>query len=261
MERLLNVPKPSLTRAPATPWDRADRLVYPLTIHSQPRLDRFGPSTAEPHQLSCAWIGFHDALRACRCWHYSGSMPSSKSNKIGVFEGGVFIGVVVFARGAAPAIGKPYGLEQTEVCELSRVALDVHKSPVSQIIREAIALVKTANPGLRLIVSYAAVEEGHHGGVYQAGNWIYEGPKASYKYRIGNQMVHGRTMSERAKRRGMTGPEYARSLGQAHMFPRISVTRHKYLMPLDRKMRRQIDDLAKPYPKLSEGRKVRSNEL
>jgi len=27
-------------------------------------------------------------------------------------------------------------------------------------------MTKAANPGLRLLISYAAVEEGHHGGIY-----------------------------------------------------------------------------------------------
>jgi hypothetical protein len=241
--------KTNLTRPPVKPWNRGERIVYPLTAHSQPRLDQFGPSTAEPHHLSFAWISFHDAMWACKEWHYSKTMPSSKTNKIGVFEQGKFIGAVVFGRGATPAIGKPYSLEQTEICELCRVALDRHKTPVSQILREAMAMVKAANPGLRLIVSYAATEEGHHGGVYQAGNWIYVGCKNSYKYQVGDQLIHGRSMSERARRKGMTSPEYARSLGHKESFPRIRVTRHKYLMPLDRKMRRQIEGLAVEYPK------------
>ena len=30
-------------------------------------------------------------------------------------------------------------------------------------------------PGLRLIVSYADKDQNHHGGIYRATNWIYEG--------------------------------------------------------------------------------------
>lgn len=39
----------------------------------------------------------------------------------------------------------------------TRVALASHKSPVTQIISEALGMVKQANPGLRLVVSYAAL--------------------------------------------------------------------------------------------------------
>ena len=225
----------------------AERLVLPLTAASQPQLDALGSSKVDPHQLSLAWIGYHDALWACQNWHYSKTMPSGKTVKVGVFEAGKFIGVVIFSRGATPRIGWPYKLEQTEVCELTRVALDAHKSPVSQIISEAIAMTKGANPGLRLLISYTALEEGHHGGIYQAGNWIYEGCVASHKFQIGDELVHGRTMSLRVKRLGMTQTELARSLGHEKL-PRIHLKRHKYLMPLDRKMRRQIEPLAKDYP-------------
>lgn len=226
---------------------KADRVVLPLTAASQPQLDKTGKSQASKHQLSLAWIGYHDALWACQTWHYTKRIPVGKTVKIGVFENGVFIGAVIFSRGATPRIGSPYGLVQTEVCELTRVALDKHKSPVTQIISEALRMVKEANPGLRLVVSYAALEEGHHGGIYQAGNWIYEGCVKSHVFKVKGELVHGRSMSLRVKRLGMTYAEYAHSLGFKQL-PRIHLKRHKYLMPLDRKMRRQIEPLAKEYP-------------
>lgn len=225
-----------------------ERIVLPLTTASQPQLDKTGPSQVPKHQLSLAWIGYHDALWACQNWHYTKKIPVGKTVKVGVFEDGKFIGAVIFSRGATPRIGSPYGLEQTEVCELTRVALTSHKSPVTQIISEALSMVKQANPGLRLVVSYAALEEGHHGGIYQAGNWIYEGCVKSHVFKIGDELVHGRSMSLRTKRLGMTYAEYAQSLGFKQL-PRIHLKRYKYLMPLDRKMRRQIDPLSKEYPK------------
>ncbi|AUQ66219.1 protein Mom [Phaeobacter inhibens] len=145
-------------------------------------------------------------------------MPTGKTVKIGAFEAGRFIGAVVFSRGATPRIGSPYGLEQVEVCELTRVALDNHKAPVTQIISEALAMLKALNPGLRLVISYAALEEGHHGGIYQAGNWIYEDCVASHAFEDGDKLVHGRTMSLRIKRLGMTYAEYAKSLGFEHRY-------------------------------------------
>jgi len=66
-------------------------------------------------------------------------------------------------------------------------------------------------------------------------------------FKDGDELVHGRTMSLRIKRLGMTYSEYAKSLGFEQL-PRVHLKRHKYLMPLDRKMRRQIEPLAKKYP-------------
>ncbi|WP_449441465.1 Mom family adenine methylcarbamoylation protein [Serratia entomophila] len=48
-------------------------------------------------------------------------------------------------------------------------------SPVSQILAKAIKFLSAVCPGLRLIVSYADKDQNHHGGIYQATNWIYEG--------------------------------------------------------------------------------------
>ena len=247
----LQIAKSFITQLIANPHRKPSaRLVYPLTAASQPHLDRLGPSKVDKHELSLAWVSYRDAKWAIENWHYSRSVPAGKTVKVGVFEQRQFIGVVIFSRGSTPKIGAPYGLEQTQVCELTRVALDAHKSPVSQIISEAIAMLRQQNPGLRLIVSYAATEEGHHGGIYQAGNWIYVGCKDSYKYRVGNQLIHGRTMSMRAGRMGLSGAEYLTHIGHPKA-PRLRVYRHKYLMPLDRKTRRQIAGLSQDAPKPS----------
>ncbi|MGV2431812.1 UNVERIFIED_CONTAM: protein Mom, partial [Pseudomonas aeruginosa] len=78
---------------------------------------------------------------------------------------------------------KPYGLTQIQGCELTRIALKNHKTPVSKILSIAIKFLKKQNPKLKLIVSFADPEQGHHGGVYQATNWIYSGQSGeSYKY-------------------------------------------------------------------------------
>ena len=49
-----------------------------------------------------------------------------------------------------------------------------------------------------MIVSYADTEQGHIGTVYQASNWRYLGEIDSYKIRFGDEILHGRTMNERA---------------------------------------------------------------
>ena len=66
----------------------------------------------------------HEAARySVLQWHYSKRMPIGRIVKFGVWEDGDFIGAILFARGASPHLGDKYGLQQTEVCELVRVAL------------------------------------------------------------------------------------------------------------------------------------------
>lgn len=192
----------------------------------------------------------HDAAKyACENWHYSNSIPKSKLVKIGAWENGVFIGVVIFSYGATPQIGSPYRLKQTQVCELTRVALKSHKNSVSKILSIAIKFLKKANPGLRLIVSYADQDMNHHGGIYQATNWVYEGivnVGTRSAFIIRGKKTHPRTI-------GLMGGIQSLKWVQKHLDSNATefFTRgkHKYLMPLDDEMRRQIEPLRKPYPK------------
>lgn len=191
----------------------------------------------------------HEAAKwAVEHWHYSKRMPKSKLVYIGVWEDKRFIGCVIFGYGATPEIGKPYGLKQIEICELVRVALDKHITPVSKILMIAIRLLAKQSPGLRLIVSFSDTAQGHHGGIYQATNWIYVGCENYHAYRVKGEIVHPRTLYDRY---GVGG----QSIPWLHKYvdPKAerleTEAKHKYLYPLDRAMRRQIAPLAKPYPK------------
>ena len=105
--------------------------------------------------LRLDWCSYEAAKYAVEHWHYSRSMVAGKSSKVGVWEDGKFIGCVVFSRGANNHLGSPYGLEQTDLCELTRVALTRHVAPVSRIVSIAVRMLRKQSPGLRLIVSFA----------------------------------------------------------------------------------------------------------
>lgn len=174
--------------------------------------------------LHLAPCGHDAAVFATTHWHYSKSMPSGKILKFGVWEYGKFIGVVLFSRGANNNIGAPFGLSQIEVCELTRVALTGHRSPVTKIISVAIILLRKTNPGLRLIISYADPEQGHEGVIYRAGNWVYLGrTKPQSKIQIGNKVVHKRTIV--SKFGSVSGFSYSRKLWK-----------HKYAYPIGKEM-------------------------
>jgi len=194
------------------------------------------------------WCSYEAAKYAVEHWHYSGSMPVGKTVKIGVWEDGDFIGVVIFSRGATPYIGRPYGLAQTQVCELARVALREHKAPVSRIVAVALRLLKKHNPGIRLVVSFADISRGHRGAIYQAGNWVYAGKcdnAGKHSFLIKGRVVHPRTLGSAGVPQNLTGARLldpnAQELGIG--------AKHRYLMPLDDAMRRQIEPLRQPYPK------------
>jgi hypothetical protein len=191
----------------------------------------------------------HKAARfAVMHWHYSQAMPIGKLVRYGVWEDDEFIGAVLYGRGASNALGSPYGLDHTEVCELVRVALKNHKAPVSQIVAKTIQLLKHNNPNMRLVVSFADPEEGHAGGIYKAGNWIYTGKTASsVEVFFNNKWTHPRlfnptgwgTVSKLQKITDEEKQELPRRKRQG---------KHRYLYPLDKKTRRQVETLGLPYP-------------
>lgn len=192
--------------------------------------------------LRVDWCAASAAREACRRWHYSRTLPISKSQYLGVWEAGRFEGAVVFSLGASPSLGSRYGLGPFQAAELTRVALRSHRVPVSRILAIALSQIRRMNPGLRLIVSFADPFHGHHGGIYQAGNWIYTGASSPrWVVRVGGRIFDIRRFNGHGfniKRPLPPGAQKIRTPGK-----------YRYLMPLDRKMRRAIQKLAQPYPK------------
>lgn len=196
--------------------------------------------------LRIDWATHAAAKYACENWHYSGCVPKSKLSKVGVWERNKFIGVVIYGCGATPNLGKPYGLEQNQCIELVRIALTKHQTPVSRIVRIANDWMHRANPGLRLIVSFADMSQGHHGGIYQAGNWVYSGQGIPAKfYMIHGKLTHPRTLGSARLTQNLDGAKKRDPSATVVVIP----GKYRYLMPLDADMRTQIEPLAKPYPK------------
>lgn len=196
--------------------------------------------------LRIDWATHEAAKYACVNWHYSRCLPAGKLVKVGAWERGKFIGVVLFGRGATPNLGRPYNLGQDECVELVRIALTKHDAPVSRISSLAIKFLSRSNPKLRLIVSFADQSQGHHGGIYQAGNWIYNGQGDPAKfYMIRGKLTHPRSIGAKGLVQNIHG---ARKID-----PNATVVdvpgKHRYLMPLDAEMRERILPLSKPYPK------------
>ena len=115
--------------------------------------------------LRIDWATHEAAKYAVENWHYSKTLPVGKMAKIGAWEDGKFIGVVIFAWGMNKDLGSPYGLKLGECAELVRVALTKHRSEVSKILSIATRFLKRQSPGLRILVSCADPSEGHHGGI------------------------------------------------------------------------------------------------
>ena len=195
-------------------------------------------------ELRVDWATHESAKFAVEHWHYSKRLPMPPLVRVGAWEDGKFIGVVLFGRGANNSLGKEYGLKSTQVCELVRVALTKHVAPVSKIASLALKWMKKHSSGVRLVVSYADPSEGHHGGIYQAMGWIYVG-----KSQGGVEYFHeGRWKHSREVMGGAFGGK-KKIANPSALQKRQTPGKHKYLMPLDADMKARILPLAKPYPR------------
>lgn len=202
--------------------------------------------------LKIDWAPTDAVKYACTNFHYSKSVPVPPIVKVGVWEDERFIGVVLFSRGASTHLLSPYGLSQIEGCELTRIALTDHKAAVSKIVKLAFVFLKKVCPALRLVVSFADPAQGHHGGVYQAGNWIYAGKTASsIEYWHGGKKYHSRQVSEKGF--NIQQGNVRKTVKPSECKKVQCPGKHRYLMPLDKEMREQVLKLAKPYPKRSKG--------
>jgi hypothetical protein len=197
--------------------------------------------------LKLDWCSYRAAKFATLRWHYSRSLPSSKTARIGVWENGRFIGAIVFAWGANLRLAGEFGLKMTECAELCRVALTRHLTPVSRIVAISVKMLKRAMPGIRLIVSYADPEHGHVGKIYQAMGWVYVGEsKGPGAMMLKGKPTHRRTINSKY---GTSSVAWLRQ----HVDGEVSIIRtlpkHKYLFALDAEMKTVVEKLRKSYPK------------
>lgn len=192
----------------------------------------------------------HEAARyAVKRWHYSRRMPKSKLVRIGVWEDEKFSGAIIYGLGANRHLARPFGLEDTEACELVRVALAPGREhPTSQCVAISLKLLRRQSPGLKLVVSYADLGEGHLGTIYQAGGWLYLGTSEQSYIRVRGKVEHPRTLYDRYGRSGQSIPWLKANVDpnacRVAMAPKL-----RYVMPLEKKLRQEMQQLACPYPK------------
>lgn len=196
----------------------------------------------------------HDAARyAVMRWHYSRAMPKAKLVKVGVWEDDLFRGAIIYGLGANRHIARPFGLKDTEVAELVRVALAPGREhPTSQCVAISLRLLRRQSPGLKLVVSYADSGQGHRGVIYQAGGWIFLGGSEQSYVKVLGKVEHPRSLYDRYGRNGQSIPWL-----RQHVDPRAERVpmppKWKYVMPLTKTLRRKLEALAQPYPKRGRG--------
>ncbi len=207
-------------------------------------------------ELRLDWCSHQAAKYACEQWHYSKCVPNQKTVKVGAWEGGKYIGCVIFGDGANAGMFQPYGLRYQEGCELVRIALGSHQYAVSRIVKITLKHLGKHCPGVKLVISFADPEQGHVGGIYQAGGWLYLGmTEPADEYLVNGVRMHGRALRATRSTHRLKNVKAANVFDWASkvLDPKIKrvmgSSKHRYLMPLDDDMRARITPLAKSYPK------------
>lgn len=200
--------------------------------------------------LQVNYCSYRVAKYACLNWHYSKKIPIGKLVKIGVWERNKFIGVLLYGDGLLGNKNIVFGIKKVEVAELVRIALCKHETEVSRLIKISIKLLKKVCPKIEVIFSFADTHENHHGGIYQASNFVYTGISkggALYRHKTTKKIYHDRSVSNSGIRKIMG--KYIHSIKSSECdFLRRS-EKYRYILPLSNKYRDQILKMKKLYPK------------
>jgi hypothetical protein len=201
----------------------------------------------------------HKAIKyACLNFHYAKSIP------VNVFGYSVFnsknewCGVILYGTGANNNIAHQYSLKQGNVIELVRMALNGKQESTSKALSISMKLIKKDIPLVKLLVSYADKDQNHIGIIYQATNWYYTNTslkdKADASFLINGKRIHGKTISDRCKRFGLskTFDNICKVYKTADVHPYITKGKIKYIYPLDKNLVSLCKQLSKPYPKAHE---------
>lgn len=194
---------------------------------------------------------FEAAKYACLNYHYAKAVPVCQYIYSVYNDKDEWCGVVIFGGGATPNIGMPYDKYQGQVVELERVALNGKQGHgnTSTAVALCIKALHREAPWIDLIVSYADLDQGHLGVLYQATNWVYVG--LTNANQRGAFVVHGKKMHPKSV--------HSKGWKQSLLWLRENVDKdatewitkgkHKYLYPMTKPMRKRIKILAVDYPK------------
>lgn len=186
---------------------------------------------------------------ACMKFHYAKAVPTMKYSFNVFNDKDEWCGVIIYSSGANSMIASPFGLYQGEVLELVRVALNGKQEATSQALAMTLRELHKIAPHIKLIVSYADLDQNHAGIIYQATNWIYLGScneGSSPATIINGKRMHNRSVG---RKYGTSSFEWIKQHVDKNAERFISKGKHKYIFVFDKKLRKKWMKQNKPYPK------------
>lgn len=173
---------------------------------------------------------YGEAVELVKRHHYSRRAPSNVQF-VGTLHdnGGLFgdYGPVV----AACFLSIPPTRWAEDVLELSRLVRDDKPRPLTSLISQTCRFA--AKNGADLIVSFADKTQGHHGGIYQAASWNYDGAR---ERRMDGIIVDGIFIPGRSanSRWGTQSPQKLSALLRKPVAPHFDEGKHLYWRALSK---------------------------
>ena len=194
---------------------------------------------ATPEAVRYACLHFHYA-KCVPCCEYAYNVYNSQNE---------WCGCIIFSSGATPKIATAIGMKTGEVLELVRVALNGKQPCTSECVAASMRQLHKDAPQVKIVVSFADCDQNHYGTIYQATNWIYLGEKSGSGYRF--FIVNGKRMHPKS----VYSKGWVQSLSwlRQNIDPNAqeiqSEGKRKYIFVFDKKLRKEWQKKALPYPK------------
>lgn len=134
--------------------------------------------------------------------HYSRRSPIFWAG-FGLVEDGMITGVAVYGQPSPPIQKHAFKDRNFRLYELSRVVVQSEtKNASSFLVANSLKLLE---PKPCAVISYADMEHGHCGIIYQATNWLYTGATKSHDhaYIVDGKRIHPMTLRDQ----GITNPK------------------------------------------------------
>lgn len=114
---------------------------------------------------------------ACLNFHYAKSVPAVQYGFNVFNDADEWCGVILYGGGANRNIAKEFGVCSGEILELVRCALNGKQGHgnTSKAVAMTMKKLHQINPLVKILISYADLDQDHAGIIYQATNWIYLG--------------------------------------------------------------------------------------
>jgi hypothetical protein len=164
----------------------------------------------------------------------------------GLVEGDQVVGVAVYGQPSPPIQRHSFESRDFRLYELARVVVQTPTiNAASFLVANSLRLLE---PKPCAVVSYADMEQGHCGIIYQATNWLYTGATKSHDkaYIVDGKRIHPMTLRDR----GITDPtRWAKENGVEMVNPE---PKHRYFYLVGSKKQKRDMRARLKYPVLAD---------